>query len=1048
MNLSTLSVRYAVTTSMFYLIAVGFGTFGLMRLPLDLFPDITFPVVVAITTYTGSSPEDMETLVTRPVEGALAAVKDVEEIGSSSKQGISIVTAKFDWGKDMEQAETDVRRSLEFVEGILPEDADPPLVFAFDPSMQPVVMMVLTGPYPLDELRRIAVKEVQPRIERLPGIASAEVAGGLEREIQVILDPIKVAAFGLDANAVIGAVYQGNMQTPGGSLEQGQLDFTIQTLGKYAKVSDIAEVVVGARQTAKGPVPLLLREVATVQDTFNESQRVLEVNGIPTVFLLVRKQSGANSVRAAETVVAALPEIKKATAAQIEFHQIFNQADYINAALGNLSSTGLIGVFIAFLTLLFFLRDVRSSLIVALAIPVSVITTFWVMDTAGMTLNILSMAGLALSIGMLVDNSIVVLENIYRLRGEGLSAWEASIQGARGVSMAVTASTLTTMAVFLPVLYVPGIAGVMFKDMAVTICFSLGASLLVSLTLVPLGASRLLGTKRATIVLARAYDADPLKPVRGPYQRALTWVLAHRWSAVAGVGGLILLVIVMAATILATDFMHEDDNSMVVVQFETAVGNNVQTAAEIMRELGEIVEKTIRPEERKLVATDVGVGKGFVAMFAKGPHAGMIRVPLVQPDKREREQRDIEAALREAVKAVPGVTVNIGQEMNMFGGQGDLEIQLRGHDLDVSRQVGLSLKEQLQAMPEVATVVFSMQDQKPEVQIELDRPKLAALGLSSAAVGNAVTAAFMGRVAGRFADGGDEYDILVRYAKEHRSDTEEIKKMPIVTMTSDAVPLANIADIGITLAPADITRLDQARVTRLNVTLKPTWTDADGDSHIKDMGASIGRIAEILKSFDWPEEFTYHIGGTAEDFQASFRYLGLALLISIFLVYMVMASQFESFREPFIIMFTVPLAAIGVVPIFALTGSSMDMAALLGGIMLVGIVVNNGIVMVDAANQLRAKYPGRKEAVLAAAQQRMRPVLLTALTTILSMVPLALEIGEGAAGWGGLAKAIIGGLSVAAFLTLFFVPVVYSVFAPKVAVSHTEQPEPAEVKAP
>jgi hydrophobic/amphiphilic exporter-1 (mainly G- bacteria), HAE1 family len=1046
MNLSMLSVKYAVTTSMLFLIAVGFGTFGLMRLPLDLFPDISFPVVVVITTYSGASPEDMETLVTRPIEGAVAAVKDTEEIASSSRQGISMVTAKFSWGKDMAQAETDVRRSLEFIKSVLPEDVDNSMVFAFDPSLQPVVMMVMTGPYPLDELRRIAVKEVQPRIERLPGIASSEVAGGLKREVHVVLDPVKIAAFGLDVNAVIGSVYQGNVQSPGGSLQQGTLDFTIQTHGKYSKVSDIAEVVVGARQTARGPVPLLLKEVAVVQDTFDETQRVLEVNGVPTIWLLVRKQSGANTVRAANTVTAALPEIKKATAAQIEFLQIFNQADYINASLGNLSSTGLIGIIVTFLTLLFFLRDVRSSLIVAVAIPVSVITTFWVMDAAHMTLNILSMAGLALAIGMLVDNSIVVLENIYRLRVEGLAAWEASIQGAKGVTMAVTASTLTTIAVFLPVLYVPGIAGVMFKDMAVTICYSLMASLVVSLTLVPLAASRLLHGARSGAVLARAYDADPLKPVRGIYRRSLTWVLKHRWVAAAGVVGM-LVVTGLMTLILATDFMHDDDNSMVVLQFETAVGNNVQEAAAIMHELVGRIDKTIRPEERKLVATDVGVGEGFVAMFAKGPHAGMIRVPLVSPDHRQRKQRDIETELRKVVRDIPGLSVSVGQEMNMFGGQGDVEIQIRGHDLEVSRQVGLALKEQLTGLREVASVAFSMQDQKPEVRVDLDRPKLAALGLSSAAVGSAVSAAFMGRIAGRFADGGDEYDILVRFAKEHRNDTDELRKMPIVTMSSESVPLANIAKVGLTLAPTDITRLDQARVTRLNVTLKPTWVDEGGSSHIKDMGGAIQRIDKILAAYVFPNEFTYHIGGTAEDFASSFRYLGWALLISVFLVYMVMASQFESFREPFIIMFTVPLAAVGVVPIFVLTGSSLDMAALLGVIMLVGIVVNNGIVMVDAANRLREKFPERKAAALAAAQQRLRPVLLTALTTIFSMVPLALEIGEGAAGWGGLAKAVIGGLSVATFLTLYFVPVIYSVFAPKVAVAHTEKPIGAEVTA-
>ncbi len=1038
MNLSNLSVRWAVTTSMLFVIAVGFGAFGLMRLPLDLFPEISFPVVVTITTYQGASPEDIETLVTRPIEGAVAAVKDATQIDSTSKQGISVVSAKFDWGKDMEVAETDVRRSLELTKRALPEDADQPMVFAFDPSLQPVVMLTVTGPYPLDELRRIAVKEVQPRIERLPGIASSEVAGGLEREIHVLLDPAKVAAFGLDVNAVVGAVYQGNVQSPGGTIEQGKLDFTIQVRGKYQKVADVAEVVVGSRMTDAGPVPLLLKEVATLEDGFAETQRMLEADGQPTIWLLVRKQSGANTVRAAEAVMAALDDIKKATAAQIEFGKIFSQADFINASLGNLSSTGIIGVIVTFLTLLFFLRDFRSALIVAVSIPVSVITTFWVMDAAHMTLNIISMAGLALAIGMLVDNSIVVLENIYRLRVEGMSAWEASIKGAQGVSMAVTASTLTTVAVFLPVLYVPGIAGVMFKDMAVTICFSLLVSLLVSLTLVPLLASRLLATKSATRVLERAELNDPLKPVRGWFNRTSTWTLTHRWIAAVGIFGMLGITALMVI-VLPTDFMHEDDSSMVELSVDTAVGNNVGEAYSIIREVVAVVNDTITPAERKMVTLDVGVGKGFIAMFAKGPHAGTLRIPLVAPEQRQRTQQQIEAALRERLKALPGINVRVGQQMNMMGGDGDIEVQIKGHDLEQARQVGLALKAKIETLPQVGNVTFSMQDQKPEVQVEFNRPKLAQLGLSTTTVGNSVSTYFMGKVAGRYADGGDEYDILVRYAKEHREDVDELKRMPVVTLGNEVVPLANIADVAVGLGPTDITRLDQARVTRLNITLKSEWLDNDGDSHIKDMADGIAEVQAIMADYQLPRDFSYTIGGTAEDFMDSFRYLGWALLISVLLVYMVMASQFEAFREPLIIMMTVPLAAIGVVPTFVLTGSSMDMAALIGVIMLVGIVVNNGIVLVDAANQLRAQYPDRMEAAKAAAQQRLRPVLLTALTTIIGMIPLALGIGEGAAGWQGLAKAVMGGLTVATFLTLYVVPIIYSFMAPKVAVSHTEK---------
>jgi HAE1 family hydrophobic/amphiphilic exporter-1 len=1047
-ELASLAVRRAITFGMIFIFIVAFGVFAALRLQLDMLPDISFPMVIVITTYTGANPEDIETMVTRPLEEAVAAVKDTEKVNSTSKQGMSLIMAEFNWGKNMAQAETDVRRSIDMMKGFLPEDADEPLVIAMDPALQPIVMLVMTGEYPLDELRRIADKEMRPRFERLPGVAGAEVTGGMEREIHVLFDPVKVAAYAVDVNAVIGAIYMGNQQSPGGSIQQGRLNFAIQARGKYQTVAEIGEVVVGARPGLYGPTPVTLKEVAQVEDSFVETEQRLEVNGEPAVVINVRKQSGANTVRAAETVMAALPNIKAATGAEVRFQVIFNQADFINESLGNLSETGILGIIITFLTLLFFLRHVRSALIVAAAIPVSLIATFGIMDQTHMTLNIISMAGLALAIGHLVDTSIVVLENIFRLRQEGQSAKDAAIQGARGVSLAVTASTLTSVSVFFPVLFVPGIAGVIFKDMAITICFSMTASLVVSLTLVPLAASRLLASQHTLDKLVQSEKKDVLRGIRVIYRRTLEWIMfgpapvrtwkpGNRWSVIAALVAMLVVTLAMLAFV-PTDFMKGDDNSQLYVGIETAVGNNVDEAYTVAREAMKVIEQTVKPEERTLVMLDVGVGKGFESMFGKGVHTGYVRVPLVSPGKRKRSQKEIEDAVRAALKSIPGCRTTVGDPMNFMGGEGDIEIQIRGHDLDVSRTFGLALREKLQALPDVSAVNFSIQDQTPEVRVLLDRIKIARVGLSTANISTAISAFFMGKVAGRYSERGTETNILVRYAKDHRTDVDELKKLPLVTMAGMTVPLGNVADIEMGLGPVDITRLDQQRVSKLNVYLRPEYTDANNNSHIKDMGASIDRIRKILDSENWPAEFSYTIGGTAEEFAKSFKYLGLALLLSVFLVYMVMASQFESFREPFIIMFTVPLAAIGVIPLFFLTGSSLDVMSFIGVIMLVGIVVNNGIVMVDAANQLRAQYPDRKRAAIEAALQRLRPVVLTALTTIFGMVPLALGLGQGAAMWSGLAKAVISGLTVATFLTLFLVPVVYSAFAPKEIEVETE----------
>ncbi len=1042
MNLADLSVRRGVTVGMLYLLLVGFGIFSLLRLQLDLYPDISFPTVVIITNYTGASPEDMETLVSRPIEGAVSAAKDAEEIRSTSKQGASVIEVKFDWGKDMEAAETDVRRKLELIKGQLPEDASDPMVFAFDPSMQPIVMMMVSGPYPLDELRRIAERDIEPRLVRLPGIASAEVAGGLEREIHIQLDPVKLAAFELDVNAVVGAVYKENSQAPGGTIEQGQLDFTIQTEGKYRKVADIAQVVVGMKVTAQGAVPVRLGEVAEVQDTFYESQRVLEVNGVPAVWVMARKQSGANTVRACEAIIDALPSIKRAAAADIDFGIIFNQADFINASLGNLSSSGEIGIVITFLVLLVFLRSVRSSIIVAAAIPISVVATFAVMDQTKMTLNVFSMAGLALGIGMLVDNAIVVLENIFRLRQEGLDAHRSAIRGASTVSLAVTASTLTTVAVFLPVLFVPGIAGVLFRDMAVTICVSLGLSLAVSLSFVPFASSRLLGSLRGAKTIRDAESKDILAPVRRLYGRTLTSVLARRWVVAVSLAIAVAITAVLAIS-LPTEFVTEDDQSMVFVSVETPIGNNLGESYRIMREIQKRIETTILPEERKMVALDVGVGKGFVAIFAKGAHAGNFRVPLVKPSQRKRTQAQIEAAVRADLAKVPGIKATVTMPFSMMG-EGDLEVEIRGHDLTTSRQIGLELRDKLRALPEMAEVNFSMDDQKPELRVRFDRSKLAELGLSSATVGSSISTYFMGRLAGRYSEGGDEYDIVVRYAKDSRLDVDELRRMPIATPRGSVVPLSNVAELSVGLGPVDIVRKDQERISRLICYLKADFVDAGGKSQQKNLNASISRVTTELEKYPWPPEFSFYVGGVAEDFLTSFKYLGIALLISVFLVYMVMASQFESLREPFIIMFTVPLAMIGVVLTFVVSRSTLDISALIGAIMLVGIVVNNGIVMVDAANQLQAEGLSRYDAIHKAALTRLRPIMLTSLTTILAMVPLALGIGEGSAGWEGMAKAVIGGLTFATFLTLFVVPTMYTVFArrtPRLSIA-TPEPEP------
>jgi HAE1 family hydrophobic/amphiphilic exporter-1 len=1028
-NLSSLSVKRAVTFSVVWLLVLLFGLFGLSQLKLDLMPEMEFPTIFVSTNYTGASPGDMETLVTRPIETAVASVEAVEEVSSSSQQGLSLVTVSFGWDTDMDQAETDVRRALDLVEGALPDEADDPLVFALSPQDKPVITLGLTGSVPLDELRTLAEDVVQPRMERVDGIAGAIVSGGLERQIHVDLDPARVQAVGLDLNAVVGALYQENLQEPGGSIEQGDSSFSIQTGGRFASVDELAEVVVGSKTVtdasgrAVGARAVRLGEVATLRDGFEEAENIQHIDGRDGVQIALRKQSGENTVEAIQGVLASLGDVQSSLPTGVQLEVLAEDSGTIERSLSNLGSTALVGVLIAFVVLLLFLGDWRAAAIVACAIPLSVVATFGLMERADMTLNILSMGGLALAVGMLVDNGVVVLENIFRLREQGADARTAASEGAKGVGTAVIASTLTTLSVFVPILFVEGFAGMLFQDMALTITFALAVSLVVALSFVPLAASRWLkgATLRSEAVSSR------FSVVVDGYGRALGWALRNRWKVVAGLAGALVLTAGLATT-MRTELMASQDNGQSSVTVELPTGLSLAETWARVDEVVQATEGAFEEGELDHVMVQAGSASGIAAIFGGGAE-GSIELVMVPVGERDRGQMEIDQAVREAVADIPGVDVSVGQKVN-FTGEADIELQLIGHDLEAARQLGLALQEQLEAMPEFSEVRFGLADQQPQLQVSFDRPKMAELGLSTAKVGQAISTAFQGRVAGWYSEDGDEHDIVVRWDKAWRQDLDDLRRLPVLTPAGVTVPLDSVADIALGLGPVDITREDQQRISSFEITLADSYQDLDGDWKAKDMAGSIRTLETLAAGLDLPEGFSTQVGGSADDFVESFQSLGLALLVAVLLVYLVMASQFESLRLPFVIIFSVPLALMGVVAIFVTTGSALDISALIGVIMLVGIAVNNGIVMVDAANQGMAKGLDRVQAIYEASRTRLRPVLLTSLTTILAMVPLALQLGEGSEQWSGMARAVIGGLLSATVLTLFLVPVLYTWFAP------------------
>jgi HAE1 family hydrophobic/amphiphilic exporter-1 len=1014
-SLASLSIKRAITFAMIYFFVFGFGLFGLSRLKIDLYPDVSFPVIAIITSYTGVAPEEMETLVTKPIEEAVASVEKIKHIRSLSKLGASLVLAEFDWGLDLEKAEKDIRNNIDYIREFLPDEADEPIIIQFDPQKMPILFMSVSGPMGPAELRELCRRRIKPALERIEDVASAETAGGLKRQIQVQIDPAKLRAQNLSVDALISALRKENIQVPGGKLDEGESEFSVRTLSEYTWVNQIADTVIGYRNGT----PIYIRNVAQVSDTYEEITRVVRNNQKPGVLLIVSKNSKANTVQVTDRVIKELPNILKKLPAGIKAGVIFNQADFIKRSISNLTSTAIQAFILTALVLLFFLHNIRASVIVALSIPMSVVATFTVLDLAGITLNIMSMAGLALAIGMLVDNSIVVLENIYRHTGEGGNSIEGAEHGTNEVAIAIIASTLTTIAVFFPVLFVPGIAGVMFNDMALTICFSLFVSLLVALTLIPLLSSKLLKIhhepqRGLTSGISDWVDSQLQKLYRG-YSQALNGCMNHRIIT------LVIAIILFAGSvalipILGFDFFPKMDESQFELQVERAPGTGLKSTEMTFKQIEDVIQDTI--PELKNQNTDIGVGETFSA-FAKGSYAGVIRVNLVEKEKRERKQMEIESTLRKRIEQIPGITFSLSQN-HFIGEEGDLIIYLYGEAIDAARVLSEKIKEAIKDIPGAVDVTTSLEAGRPELQLVLDRDRISALGLSAAQVANAVSTYIKGTSASLFRDRGEEYEILVRLDRKYRENTEILKDLFVTSPRGDQIPLSSIVRIRRSLSPVSILRRDQQRVTNISTTVQG-----------RSLEEVTRQVEARLEKMKIPSDFSYEIGGSAQDLRTSFKWLGVAFLGAAFIVYMVMASLYESFMAPFIIFLTIPLCVVGVVGALVLTGTPLSVVAFIGIIMLAGIVVNNSIVLVDYTNQLRSRGYSVREAVTEAGKTRLRPILMTTLTTIFGLAPLALGLGSGGETWAPMARTVIGGLTASTLVTLLVIPVIYTYLAPK-----------------
>jgi len=1001
---------------MIYIIAIGFGFFGLSQLKLDLYPDITFPMIGIMTDYPGVGPEDIENSISRPLEKTVVSVENLEKITSWSKSGSSTLLLEFNWGTDMDQAEINVRKMIDFVRGYLPNEASDPMTFAFNPSMQPIIFFTVSSDkLGMAELRKLVTDRVEPALERIDGVASAGTSGGLQRQIRVLVDPRKVAAHGVSLSTIIQTLGMENLQIPGGLVDDEYTEYAVRTYGEYETVDQIRNTVIGS----KAGSPIYLKNVAEVIDGYKEQTEIVRNNGVPALFMFLQKQSDANTVQTASAVLKELPKIAEDIGQGVSFNIIWNQSDFIINSVSNLSNTAIQAFFLAFLVLLFFLRHFRSSLIAAISIPVSILITFFVMSQLGLTLNIISMAGLALAVGMLIDNSIVVLENIFRHREMDKDIRTASDDGTTEVGVAIIASTLTTLAIFVPIFFVPGIAGVMFKDMVIAIVTSLSVSLLVALTLIPLLTSRLLGNekKQSRWKFLRKIDngiGNFLNNMERGYVRLLNWSLGHKKIV------LIAILVLFVGTFfifssVGGEFMPKTDQSFITLTVQRETRASLTTTDKTFKQIEEIVFEEI-PEATN-VQISFGIGEGWAAMFGTGSNRGEINISIPDVKDRDRSSDEIEASLRKRFKNIPGTKVTM-QSGSPFGSGGDVTIKIFGFDGKIATTLGDELEARMENIDGVVDVTKSYNQPKPEYQIRIDRDRVSALGLSVYQVATTIETAVKGKLATKFREGGEEYDVIIQLDEKYRQSSTDLENIYITSVTGIQVPLKNVAAIVPGEAAAQIDREDQERMVSVSCTVSG-----------RDLQSVVADIQADLKKMNFPPNFRWEIGGAAEDMQESFMYLGIAIIIAIFLVYMVMASQFESLLDPFIIIFTVPLAIVGAIWGLFLTGTTLSVTSLIGMVLLVGIVVNNGIVLVDYINQLREKHGHDLwVAILIGGKRRMRPILMTALTTILAMVPIALELGSGAELWVGMARAVIGGLTAATVLTLILIPIIYLFF--------------------
>ena len=1008
MNIADFCLKHKVTTIMAYVLIVVFGIMGFTSLPLALMPDIELPMAVVYTTYSNAGPQEVENMVTKTIESACASVSGMDEIQSLSSEGSSMVMVTFADGTDMDEAMVDLRDRIDRVKGFLPEDADAPMTMTIDVDAMPVVTVGLKGA-DLAELQAIAEDDIQPALERIDGVASVDIAGGYENEIAIDTDADRLAGYGLSVSYIAQMLAAENIALPAGEVQSGDQSFSVRTDGEYSSVSDIANTLI--------PLPtggtVRLSEVANVYVAPKEQTAIAKIGGEPCITISVNKQSDTNTLQVAERAKDALDEV---TALQptLDWSLLMDQSDMINMTVDSVVQNIVFGVLLAAIVLFVFLRDLGATAVISVSMPICIISVFLIMQVFDITMNMMSLGGIAMGVGMIVDNSIVVLENIFHYRSDGCDRFVSCVEGTKEVALSISASTLTTVAVFLPIGLSGGLSGMMFREFCITICSLLLASLLIALTLVPVLCYALLdrGGKHRMRMPDTGHDiAD--RPLMRKYKELLAHFITHRKKAII-ISGAMIVAFLGSIAIAGVELMPQMDESMVAIGVEMPVGSDLEDVSAMADRAVDIALEQV-PEIESIYYSTGGASMSTTSTA----NSASITVNLVDKSDRDRTSQQVADDLRPYMQDLAGakISVEASGTMDMSSMTGDaISVTLRGDDYDKLSQTAEQLAGQLAALPGAIEVSSSASEQVPEVEITLNRANASRFGLTAATIGQAVRGELSGQTATQLKVNGEEITVTVRGDSRAETSIDALKSVMIPTQTGGSVPLSLVANVDTVLAPQSINRLNQSRTVTI------TGGAADNVSTAEMSQAVQG----VLDTFELPDGITYETGGEMEEMINTFTQLAYALIVALGLVYFVLASQFESFVMPVIIMTILPIGLLGSLFTLPLTGNKISMVAFIGVIMLAGTVVNSSIVLIDYMNIRRKRGEDKDTAILNACPRRVRPVLMTTLTTVLGLLPMVFSNGEGAEMMRPMAIVMITGMVVSTIVTLLFTPVYYS----------------------